>query len=86
MRELLNEEKLSTEDRNNLKEKTFGLPDERKFPLNDEKHVMSAIGYFRTCPKEKKAELARNINAAIRKFHMSPNVSIDNPFHDYYKK
>jgi hypothetical protein len=84
--DILNEKELTSKDRSKMQDKTFGLPDERKFPLNDEKHVMSAIGYFRTCPKDKRAELARNINAAIRKFHMSPNVSIDNPFHDYYKK
>ena len=80
------EEKLSTEDRKRMHDGTFGLPDERKFPLNDEKHVMSAIGYFHTCPPAKRKELAKNINAAIRKFHMSPKVSVDNPFHDYYHK
>lgn len=84
--ESINEKELSGEDRKRMHDDTFGLPDERKFPLNDEKHVMSAIGYFRTCPKEKRAQLAANINKAINKFHMSPNVSVNNPFYDYYKK
>ena len=80
------EKALTSEDRNKMQDKTFGLPEERKFPLNDEKHVMSAITYFRTCHPNKRKELAGHINSAIRKFHMSPKVSVDNPFYDYYNK
>ena len=51
------EEKLSSEDRNNLKTKTFGLPKQRKYPLNDEKHVISAITYFKNVMKKMKRNL-----------------------------
>ena len=79
------EEKLSSEDRNNLKEKTFGLPKQRKYPLNDPKHVSSAITYFNKCDEKDEAELARNIKKAIKKFNMHPNVSENNRFSKYYK-
>ena len=80
------EEKLSSEDRNNLKEKTFGLPKQRKYPLNDKRHVSSAITYFNKCDKKDEAELARNIIKAIKKFNMHPEVSESNRFSKYYKK
>lgn len=79
------EEKLSSEDRNNLKTKTFGLPKQRKYPLNDEKHVISAITYFNKCDEKDEEELARNINKAIKKFGLHPNVSENNRFSKYYK-
>ena len=83
--EYFNEEKLSTEDRNNLKTKTFGLPKQRKYPLNDPKHVISAITYFNKCDEKDEAELAKNIKKAIKKFNLNPNVSESNRFSKYYK-
>ena len=82
----LSEEELSTEDRKNLKTKTFGLPDKRKYPLNDARHVISAITYFNTCDPEDERELAININKAIKKFNLHPTVSEKNRFYKYYKK
>ena len=79
------EEKLSTEDRNNLKTKTFGLPKQRKYPLNDPQHVTSAITYFNKCDPKDEAELASNIKKAIKKFNMNPQVSESNRFSKYYK-
>lgn len=81
----LNEEKLDTEDRNALRDSTFGLPKQRKYPLNDEQHVRSAIAYFNKCDPKDEEELARNIKKAMKKFNMEANVSPENRFSKYYK-
>ena len=60
---IIMEAELSTEERNELKASQFGLPEERKFPLTDAKHVRSAISYFHTCPEDKKAQLAKRIKS-----------------------
>ena len=75
---IIMEAELSTEERNNLKASQFGLPEERKFPLTDAKHVRSAISYFHTCPEDKKAQLAKRIKSAAKKFgvEISPNSPI----------
>ena len=75
---IIMEAELSTEERNDLKASQFGLPEERKFPLTDAKHVRSAISYFHTCPEDKKAQLAKRIKSAAKKFgvEISPNSPI----------
>ena len=75
---IIMEAELSTKERNDLKASQFGLPEERKFPLTDAKHVRSAISYFHTCPEDKKAQLAKRIKSAAKKFgvEISPNSPI----------
>ena len=75
---IIMEAELSAEERNELKASQFGLPEERKFPLIDDKHVRSAISYFHTCPEDKKAQLAKRIKSAAKKFgvEISPNSPI----------
>ena len=45
---------LTKKDRDNLKDSDFGLPDIRRFPMNDENHVKAAISMFNNCPKNRK--------------------------------
>lgn len=75
---IIMEAELSAEERNNLKASQFGLSEERKFPLTDAKHVRSAISYFHTCPEDKKAQLAKRIKSAAKKFgvEINPNSPI----------
>ena len=75
---IIMEAELSAEERNNLKASQFGLPEERKFPLTDAKHVRSAISYFHTSPEKKKTHLAKRIKSAAKKFgvEISPNSPI----------
>ena len=70
---IIMEAELSAEERNNLKASQFGLPEERKFPLTDANHVRSAISYFHTCPEDKKAQLAKRIKSAAKKFEVEIN-------------
>lgn len=52
---------LDTEERRELPDNVFGLPERREFPMPDAAHVRAAEAYFRYCPDDLKPELARNI-------------------------
>ena len=78
---IIMEAELSAEERNELKASQFGLPEERKFPLIDDKHVRSAISYFHTCPEDKKAQLAKRIKSAAKKFGVE--ISSNSPITKY---
>jgi hypothetical protein len=80
---MLYESKLSTEERNALSDKDFGLPDERKYPLHDVDRIKSAIRFFNYCPDDKKKELADNINKALKRNKLKVNVGTENEFSKY---
>ena len=80
------ETKLSTEDRNDLEDKMFGLPKERKYPLNDETRIRKAIQFFKYCPHKDRNELATNINKRLRETGLKIEVGEDNPFYKYANK
>ena len=79
----IEEKALTTKDRNKLPDDVFGLPKERKYPMPDEEHVRKAIQFFIYCPKNKKKELANNINKMAKKFNMKININDDSPFFKY---
>lgn len=54
--------------RANLKDNQFGIPEDRKFPLDSEKHVMSAIKLFGHAEESKKKALAKRIKTAANKY------------------
>ena len=80
---LLFGESLTTEERNKLPDSAFGVPSERKFPLIDKGHVLSAISYFHTYEGKHKAQLAKNIYKAAKKYDIE--LSSDSDFIKYYK-
>ena len=80
---ILTEKKLSTKDRNKLDDSMYGLPSERKYPLNDEAHVRKAIQFFKHCKPTMRNELAKNINRRISELNMDVSVSKDNPYSKY---
>lgn len=53
--------KLSAEERKELKDSDFGIPEIREFPMPDAAHVRAAEAYFRYAPEDKKKELAHRI-------------------------
>jgi len=77
------EAKLTSEHRNDLPDSEFGLPKDRKYPLNDESHIKSAIQFFKYAKPEQRRELAKNINLKLKKFNMKIKVSENNPFYKY---
>jgi len=65
----------------------YGLPKQKKYPLPDRKHVLSAIRFFNyVSPKDEK-QLAEAILEKIKEYGMKDvGVGPDNRFLKYYKK
>ena len=61
---------LSTKERNKLDDSEFGIPELRKYPLTDKKHVRSAVSYFHKAPGKYKPQLAKRILRAAHKYGM----------------
>ena len=81
------EAKLSTDDRNDLDDSQFGIPELRKYPLTDEKHVLQAVRFFNKAPDEYKEELAKNIVKRAKELGMDwENWESLKPYLDKKKK
>lgn len=79
----IQESALSAKERNELKDSEFGIPELRQYPLNDEVHVRQANSFFKFAPKKYKAELAKRIFNAAKKF----NIDTENwQIHKYLSK
>ena len=61
---------LSSKERNALPDSQFGLPEERKFPLNDPSHVSNAAARIDNAPKSQQKTLAKKILAKANKYGM----------------
>lgn len=73
-------------NRSELDDSEFGIPSLRKYPLDTEKHVRSAIKFFNYVDNEHEEELANNIIKAIKKFNIDNiKYSEKNRFFNYYK-
>jgi len=54
--------------RSDLPDSVFGIPEDRKYPLDSKKHVYSAIKLFGHAEESKKRELAKRIKSAANKY------------------
>ena len=54
--------------RSELPDSAFGIPESRKYPLETEKHVRSAIKLFGHCPDGKRKELAKRIARKAKEY------------------
>lgn len=61
-------DRLTDEERKELPDSVYGLPDRREYPMPDAAHVRAAEAYFRYCPEDLKPRLARAILAKAREF------------------
>lgn len=66
---------LNDEERRELPDSVFGLPERREYPLPDAAHVRAAEAYFRYCPEDLKPKLARAILARAKEY----GVDIQSP-------
>lgn len=57
----MHEAAMTAAERKRLDNSQFGLPDVRKYPLNDPKHIKEAIKFFGYCDAKDKKTLASNI-------------------------
>lgn len=68
---LMGESNINLEtSRANLKDNEFGIPEDRKFPLDSEKHIKSAIKLFGHAEEAKKKALAKRIKTAAKKYNI----------------
>ena len=86
--EYIFESALSSKDRNDLPDSEFGLPSQRRYPMPDKSHVLSAIRFFNHVEEEYEVELAKNIIKKIKKFDMASEVHVgkNNRFLPYWEK
>lgn len=68
-------DRLSYEEKKELPDSVFGLPERREYPMPDAAHVRAAEAYFRYCPEDLKPMLARAILARAKEF----GVNVDSP-------
>ncbi|MDE6771633.1 MAG: hypothetical protein K2J49_03425 [Muribaculaceae bacterium] len=54
-------DRLDAEERTEMPDSMFGLPERREYPMPDAAHVRAAEAYFRYCPEEFKPRLAKSI-------------------------
>lgn len=72
--------------RSELPDEMFGIPSERKYELDTEKHVRSAIKLFNWVDPKYEKELATNIIKRMKYFNITDvNVGPKNRFGKYYK-
>lgn len=70
---MINEKALTSKQRKNLDDDIFGVPELRKYPLNDKDHVLQAMRFFSKCEDKYKKELARNILKRAEELGMGVN-------------
>ncbi|MDE5785859.1 MAG: hypothetical protein K2H98_04935 [Duncaniella sp.] len=66
---------LSSQERRELPDSDYGLPERREYPMPDAAHVRAAEAYFRYCPEELRPRLARAILAKAREY----GVDVESP-------
>lgn len=66
---------LNTEERRELPDSVYGLPERREYPMPDAAHVRAAEAYFRYCPEDLKPQLARAILAKAQEY----GVDVESP-------
>lgn len=68
-------DRISYEERKDLPDSVFGLPERSEYPMPDAAHVRAAEAYFRYCPEDLKPRLARAILARAAEF----GVDVESP-------
>lgn len=61
-------DRLTYQEKKELPDNVFGLPERREYPMPDAAHVRAAESYFRYCPEELKPRLARAILSRAAEF------------------
>lgn len=75
---------ITASEKSKLSDSEFGLPEKRKYPLDTEARVRSAIKFFNYVSKEDEKELADNIIKAIKKYDIKVTIGEKNRLKKYY--
>ena len=68
-------DRIPYEEKKELPDEIFGLPERREYPMPDAAHVRAAEAYFRYCPEDLKPRLARAILTRAEEY----NVEVNSP-------
>lgn len=68
-------DRISYQEKKDLPDSVFGLPERREYPMPDATHVRAAEAYFRYCPEDLKPRLARAILARATEY----GVDVESP-------
>lgn len=68
-------DRIPYEEKKELPDEIFGLPERREYPMPDAAHVRAAEAYFRYCPEDLKPRLARAILTCAEEY----NVEVKSP-------
>lgn len=68
-------DRISYQEKKDLPDSVFGLPERREYPMPDAAHVRAAEAYFRYCPEDLKPRLARAILARATEY----GVDVESP-------
>lgn len=68
-------DRLFYEEKRELPDNVFGLPERREYPMPDAAHVRAAEAYFRYCPDDLKPRLSRAILARAKEL----GVDVESP-------
>lgn len=66
------------------KDREYGIPEQKKFPLDTRAHVISAVKFFNWAKPRYRRELARRIVKKIKEYGITLTPSDDNDFYKYY--
>lgn len=69
------DDRLTYQEKKELPDSVFGLPERREYPMPDAAHVRAAEAYFRYCPDEDKPRLARAILVRAKEY----GVDVESP-------
>lgn len=68
-------DRLSYQEKKELPDDVFGLPERREYPMPDAAHVRAAEAYFRYCPEELRPRLAKAIMTRAAEY----GVDVESP-------
>lgn len=67
------------------KDKEYGIPEEKKFPLDTRAHVISAVKFFNYAKPRFRKELAKNLIKKIKEYDIRLTPTKTNDFYNYYQ-
>lgn len=70
-------DRITYQERKELPDSVYGLPERREYPMPDAAHVRAAEAYFRYCPENLRPQLAKAILQRAAEFGVevhSPEV------------
>ena len=86
--EYIFEKALTSDQKKNLPDDCFGIPELKKYPMPDKEHVLLAIKFFNHVEEKYEKELASNIIKRIEHFKMESEIHVGdkNRFKKYWDK